>query len=286
MRQTVVLSLLMAALVAGPASAEPLLVNTFSLGNPSCGGIEVFEDKADFGVNLYLRNRYCGEVTVDVAFPMLANLVNGVSRHTFVLKGGQSALVGALRMADRRQAYRYTYQTHWRFGMPIARPAPYVYKLPYAHGFSHRVVQGFNGAVSHHGPDAYAVDLDFSEGTPVYAAREGVVVAFNEKATSGGMDASYLDDNRANWVLVRHADGTIGRYYHLRPGGVAVSAGQRVRVGELLGYSGNTGHSSGPHLHFDVATTYDGNTLQTVPFAFRTVTGAQTPVEGESYTAP
>jgi hypothetical protein len=286
MRHVVAFALLAASLGATPASAAPVLVNTFTLGNPACGGIEVFEEKLDGGVNLYMRNRFCGEVTVDVDLPGLDNMVNSVADRTFMLKPGQSVCVAALRASQPNMGYHYRYQSHWHFGQPNIKPAPYVYKLPYASGVSHRVVQGFNGAFSHHGPDAFAVDLDFKEGTPIYAAREGVVVAFNEKATSGGTDASYLDDNKANWVVVRHPDGTIGRYYHLQPGGVAVTTGQRVKAGDLIGYSGNTGHSSGPHLHFDVATTRDGATMQTWPFMFRTVSGSHLPEQGQSYTAP
>jgi len=68
---------------------------------------------------------------------------------------------------------------------------------------------------------------------------------------------------KANHILILHEDGTLGVYSHLSPNHTTVSFGQRVDAGTLIGYSGNTGYSSGPHLHFAVlvnARTSDGTT--------------------------
>ena len=95
-----------------------------------------------------------------------------------------------------------------------------------------------------------AIDLRAAVGTPVYAAEDGTVdwvQAWNGHSTSG--DQSY-----GNLVRIRHADYNGGKlqtlYAHLKES--KVKYGQAVKEGELIGYSGNTGNSTGPHLHFEV----------------------------------
>ncbi|WP_428675506.1 M23 family metallopeptidase [Reyranella sp.] len=84
------------------------------------------------------------------------------------------------------------------------------------------------------------VDLAVPRGTPVYAASEGVVVGARPNGGYG------------NWVRVDHADGVATAYGHLSRFAPRIKPGVRVARGELLGFSGNTGRSTGPHLHFEV----------------------------------
>ena len=95
-----------------------------------------------------------------------------------------------------------------------------------------------------------AIDLRAAVGTPVYAAEDGTVdwvQTWDGRSTSG--DQSY-----GNLVRIRHADYNGGKlqtlYAHLKES--KVKYGQTVKEGELIGYSGNTGNSTGPHLHFEV----------------------------------
>ena len=95
-----------------------------------------------------------------------------------------------------------------------------------------------------------AIDLRAAVGTPVYAAEDGTVdwvQTWDGRSTSGNQ--SY-----GNLVRIRHADYHGGKlqtlYAHLQR--VTVKNGQAVREGEVIGYSGNTGNSTGPHLHFEV----------------------------------
>ena len=99
-----------------------------------------------------------------------------------------------------------------------------------------RFGETFTDPKGHKGID-YALPL----GTPVLAAADGIV----EKA---GVD----NTGYGNMVLVRHLwnDGTV--YAHLRNWSVQV--GQKVKAGEIIGYSGNTGNSTGAHLHFEYRT--------------------------------
>lgn len=140
----------------------------------------------------------------------------------------------------------------WVRGSPFAvHTDNYLYGLPFAKGSVVFVSQGYHGETSHKGLSAYAVDFPVPEGTAVYAAREGMIVGAESSNTLGAPSPEYRQ--YANYVIVEHADGTMGNYYHLKNNGVSVKIGQKIQKGELLGYSGNTGYSSGPHLHFSVS---------------------------------
>jgi murein DD-endopeptidase MepM/ murein hydrolase activator NlpD len=79
---------------------------------------------------------------------------------------------------------------------------------------------------------------------------------------------------RANYIRIVHDDGTMGLYAHLKPEGVLVRVGQRVKTGQRIGFSGNTGYTSGPHLHFALQVNR-GMQLVSIPFR---MTGVQTGV--------
>ena len=70
---------------------------------------------------------------------------------------------------------------------------------------------------------------------------------------------------RANFIRIVHDDGSMAVYAHLKPEGVQVRTGQRVRKGQRIGLSGNTGFSTAPHLHF-VLQVNAGMRLQSIPF--------------------
>ncbi|HEY6174451.1 MAG TPA: M23 family metallopeptidase, partial [Kofleriaceae bacterium] len=187
---------------------------------------------------------------------------------------------------DPQARYRRELYFQARFGDPQARPLPYLYALPYRRG-TFGVLQGFHGAFSHHGSNEFAVDFDCPVATPVVAARPGVVVAVNAGAQGAGISPEFLDDRRANFVLIRHGDGTLGEYMHLAPSGIEVRPGQTVRRGQELGLSGNTGFSSTPHLHFQVMTADDdGVAKHSFPFELAIAPHqASQPVQGQRYRA-
>lgn len=86
------------------------------------------------------------------------------------------------------------------------------------------------------------VDFRASIGTPVKAALGGIVQEINQGAVK---NCQY-----GKWVLVQHANGLTTLYAHLS--NIAVAKGQRVSTGDVVGYSGDTGYATGPHLHFTV----------------------------------
>lgn len=87
------------------------------------------------------------------------------------------------------------------------------------------------------------IDLAAPNGTSVYAVADGVVV----KAGYGVLDKSY-----GYQVFIYHGNGYYTNYAHLKKGCLYVKAGQKVSGGQKIALSNNSGHSTGPHLHFEV----------------------------------
>lgn len=124
-----------------------------------------------------------------------------------------------------------------------------------------RVEQGWGGAYSHaDAENRHAVDFAAAIGTVVLAAREGVVMQLEQRAGASGGHG-----DEANFVRILHDDGSMAVYAHLQANRVLVRLGQRVRRGQPIALSGNTGNSSGPHLHFAVQVNR-GMRLQSIPF--------------------
>jgi len=209
----------------------------------------------------------------DVAFP-----------YTATFKPGETEAF-TLSPMDTNKQWEYSYTNYYKLGSSLAVPDDYVYSLPYAPGTTHRITQGYNGKYSHQGSNKYAIDWQMPQGTPVYAARGGLVVKVKDDSDLGGGDIKFDPFN--NYVLIRHEDGTLGHYCHLKKGGVKVHPGQIVKTGDMIALSGSTGFSSGPHLHFCVFMTKDGKQRISIPVKFRVTNGdAVTLVEGKKYRAP
>lgn len=171
----------------------------------------------------------------------------------------KSLLTLSPQVAGRPLRYRYRYS--YALGDPSILPKPYRYPLPWRGG-PFRLTQGPNGKYSHFSPKGrYAQDIAMPVGTPILAARGGVVVETrNSQAGRAGNPSG-------NFVRVLHDDSTMSVYLHLQRGSVQVREGQRIRVGQLLARSGNTGRSTGPHLHFVVQRNV-GLAVESIPFEF------------------
>jgi len=85
------------------------------------------------------------------------------------------------------------------------------------------------------------IDISVPEGTPIHAAADGTVILEQSEYESGGY---------GNYTCIDHGGGLSTCYAH--QSSFAASVGARVSQGDVIGYSGNTGHSTGPHLHFEV----------------------------------
>lgn len=164
----------------------------------------------------------------------------------------------------------------------VSHDDSFVYRLPYQLSTRRRVGQGYNGEFSHRGE--YAIDWNMPVGTPVYAARGGKVIEVVDHYTSGGVRKAYRE--HSNNIKILHDDRSVGAYVHLQNNGSFVKVGESVVQGQKIGLSGNTGYSSGPHLHFEVYSINEF--LEEVNFPIKFEVGDSAPrelEEGKAYTA-
>lgn len=208
------------------------------------------------------RNELYGPVEVELRLSNLGNVRPGVPAVVRRVLPARSNIALATLVAQKPgQALRYSQAFHYSLGNPAMVAVGYRYPLPWVGG-PFRLTQGPNGTFSHFGPKSrYAMDIAMPVGTQIIAARGGTVVKVENDQGSGGANPS------GNFVRILHDDGTMGVYLHLMKGSVSVREGQHVAVGTPLARSGNTGNSTGPHLHFVVQRNV-GLGLQSIPFQF------------------
>lgn len=226
------------------------------------------------------RNELYAPVEVELTLSGLSNVQGQPpsSVHGVVPPRG-SVTLAILAAQQPGKWIHYTQQFKYALGDPSLQPIPYAYPLPWKGG-PFRVSQGPNGRYSHTGAKSrYAIDIAMPRGTPIVAARSGVVVKVENSQAEGDAEAS------GNFVRVLHDDGTMGVYLHLTQGSVSVKEGQHVEVGTPLARSGNTGSSNGPHLHFVVQRNV-GLALQSIPYDFdQPLAGLPGPMMGQSSAA-
>jgi murein DD-endopeptidase MepM/ murein hydrolase activator NlpD len=203
--------------------------------------------------------------------------------HVVLQPHARQALLNAPINGASVSGFKYA----WRvvLGAPGAEHRPHEpYRVPFALGSSYKVSQAYPLRITHTTPDSqYAVDLAVPDGTPIYAAREGTVINVRHDFFRGAADMALLD--QANVIEILHDDGTIGIYAHLHWESIRVQPGQSVRRGQYIADSGNTGLTTGPHLHFAVVRNA-GERAESVPVQFAGSGGAAiTPQTGMLLTA-
>ena len=176
--------------------------------------------------------------------------------------------------------YNYTFNTMLGFSTNT-HTGDGKYFLPFKEGESYTVVQGEMGTFSHFGEFLDSLDFGMPEGSDITAMRNGTVTFVKEDSNEGGPDRSFLD--KANFIWVLHTDGSIGKYVHLKQNGALVNLGDKIKAGDVVGLSGNTGFTDGPHLHVQVLLEKGFGEREFIPIRFKGIDGAL--VEGESYTA-
>lgn len=224
------------------------------------------------GFDLYIKNRN------PTIFPTNSVMVkvtvkNFKSEHTFpqflVLKGNESVFVSSFVLEDITKPTFTSFAVHVMIGdRESIHDDSVTYLLPFPAGIRSRVAQAYNGKFSHIGNLKYSVDFILPVGTPILAARKGQVVAVVSNFSEGGIRKDLL--SKANYIIILHNDGTLGNYAHLMKDGVLVKVGDFVDAGQMIGYSGNTGFTQGPHLHFEVHKPTRQLDVMTIPTVFKT----------------
>jgi murein DD-endopeptidase MepM/ murein hydrolase activator NlpD len=236
-------------------------------------------------VSVVVENRRAYEVTVALTIRGQNANITRIVPETGTYAGHSRTEALRVSVADPTRPCTWRYRFHWAKGrVGVRHDDETLYCLPFEKGRSFRVSQGYNGRLSHHGVNRYAVDFAMPEGTTVCAAREGIVVDLKESSETGGPDKKHKDE--ANYVSIAHADGTVGEYHHLQRDGVLVEIGVRVAAGQAIALSGDTGYSTFPHLHFGVYSAANAERMQSHPITFATGQGTvDEPRPGRVYTA-
>lgn len=238
-------------------------------------GFRVVESQTESGVILTMKSHYAREFTVTIKATLKNLVASRTLPFTTEAAGRSSFELVRFRVADKSKGWHFDYRYDWQVGgRGSLKRSDADYTIPFPAGVRPQVVQGALGAYSHYAGSGSeeAVDWDVPEGTTVCAAREGRVVAVRDDSTFTGSDPDLKP--LGNYVVIKHADDTFAEYQHLQRGGALVKIGQEVKTGEPIAKSGNTGFSSGPHLHFAVFQTIDGKKRRTLPFRMKSHDGA------------
>jgi len=240
------------------------------------------EEGPDSFRTLVFVNTSGGPVSVELSLEKARNVRTEPALPARIVLPGRTD-TRALRIiaANPDNGYSYRYVYRYMPGDVHATPDPAArYRLPFPAEQRFGISQAFGGKASHSdAQNHYAVDIAMPEGTPVLAARDGVVMTVDNDFFGAGLDMKKYGD-RANNVRIVHADGTMAVYAHLQVESVRVHVGDKVRAGQPLALSGDTGYTSGPHLHFCVQRNEDME-LVSVPFQFSGAQGAFTPEAGQ-----
>ncbi len=219
-----------------------------------------------------VTNTLAGPIEVELKAINASNLVaNPRLPLRALLKPYASVTLATLALADPTHAGGFQLQLGAVPGDPTAQAQAVTYLLP-VDTRAWRIDQGWHGVFSHNDAQSdYAIDISVDEGTPVLAARDGVVMQVESDFDKAGLNREkYVE--RANVIRILHDDGSMAVYAHLKLDGALVRAGQRVAAGQRIGYSGNTGYTTGPHLHFAVQVNR-GIDLESIPFQMRGPSG-------------
>ena len=213
--------------------------------------ILLYYEQTNNGYIVYADNEEFCPCSVKVDF-VLNNLESSTGNNkVFILPAkSKKNLIAELKVIDKKKGYKFSSNCQTNYGDDSKNnyDQDFEYYLPFKKNVSYLVWQGYNGAFSHQ--NINALDFTMPIGTEIHAARDGIVVKVIQNNNKSCKQKDCAQYN--NYILIYHNDGTFTEYTHIKKNGSRVKEGDAVQIGQLIGYSGNIGWSSGPHLHFAV----------------------------------
>jgi murein DD-endopeptidase MepM/ murein hydrolase activator NlpD len=244
--------------------------------------VKVYYERTETGYAVFADNQEFCSVSVKLEFTVtnldLANQNNTV----FVVDAlKKKQLLTTLTVAQKGKAYKFSYTSWTNYGdhTKDSYDTDYVYELPFAKAQSYKVHQGYYGTFSHSTKNA--LDITMPIGSEIHAIREGIVIKVVDHNTKNCGTSECKKYN--NLIIIYHPDGTFAEYTHIKQQGANVAVGDTVTQGQLIGYSGNVGWSTGPHLHLEVFLQKLRKRV-TIKTTFKTGDGSQTEILKEKNT--
>jgi len=225
---------------------------------------------------VYATNNYLCDESVLITFNSLKNMKADVELpfKGVIPAGAKAYKLFTLTVKDRTKGSGLGYITKYAHGNVFdGKPnETYLYTIPYQEGEQYGIGQAYGGKFSHFLKGrTHAIDFTMDVGTPICAARDGIVIDVKEDSNKHGKTYKYQE--YGNYIIIYHTDGTMANYFHLKKNGSKVEVGDKVVAGQLIALSGNTGWSSGPHLHFQVYVFDADMKVKTIPTRFRQENG-------------
>lgn len=212
--------------------------------------IKLYNEKIQNGNKVLVDNDEFCPISIKIDLD-LTNMSSSNGNHKiFVIPAKTKGfLITNLNVINNRKPGGYSTKSNANYGdATVTNPIDYTYSLPFQKGKSFTVDQGYNGRFSHQNENA--LDFNMTIGNEVTAARDGIVIKVVENNNQACPERSCTQFN--NYIIIYHNDGTFSSYVHLKHNGSLVNEGDVVKENDLIGYSGDTGFTNGPHLHFMV----------------------------------
>jgi len=233
--------------------------------------VKIYYEKIENGYNIYADNlEYC-PMSIKIDFKTTNLDIDGNNSNVYIIEPLQKKqLLTTLTVSKKGKAYKlsYKYLTNYGNHNNDKFDNEFAYNLPFLNSKSFNLYQGYNGKFSHQNENA--LDFTMPVGTEIAAIREGTVIKVVEKNSKSCKKEECKKYN--NLIIIYHPDGTFAEYTHIKRNGSIVKVGDKVSQGQLIGYSGNVGWSTGPHLHL-VVYLQKLNGRQTLETKFKTGNG-------------
>lgn len=246
--------------------------------------VKIYYEQVENEYKIFADNNESCPIGIKLDFSVTNLTIEGGNNNIYVVNAlEKKQLLTTLKISKKRKAYKFSYESWTNYGNlnKSEYDENYVYDLPFKTSNRFKINQGYNGTFSHQNENA--LDFTMPVGTEIMAIREGIVIKVVEKNNKNCAKEECQKFN--NLIIIYHSDGTFVEYTHIRQNGSKVKVGNKVAKGQLIGYSGNVGWSTGPHLHL-VIFKQKLNKRETLKTKFRTGDGTKIEhlLEKEEYT--
>jgi murein DD-endopeptidase MepM/ murein hydrolase activator NlpD len=213
--------------------------------------VKLYHEQTDTGYIIYADNDEFCPVSIEIDFKTENLKASGEEREVYVIPPKSKRYkITEFTFVKKGKEVKLSYASRVNFGDHFQSDCDtdFAYYLPFKNGDEFMLWQGYNGAFSHQNENS--LDFNMPMGTEIYSARAGIVCKVIESNSRHCKERECAKYN--NYIRVYHDDGTFAEYTHIRKDGSIVNEGDTISIGQLIGYSGNVGWASGPHLHFTV----------------------------------